>query len=625
MKRFATILVLLLIGSVAVFAQMTETANHNAYDTKSAWTGPDSTMPYEGDQGVRTVWVTQDCDKDGKPEILATDYSNRGRVHVFEMSGPNTLELVWSSPRHQPGGGGSTPRWARDGDLDGDGNREIIFPWYNSGDSAVQVYEYQGSDNDWGTTAALELPMNLFAPQGVGNFRMNREVGGVFDADGDGRDELITVNRDHKVYILGVVGDVGGFGSWQLEGGDPAVHPDNRFSGGSQWQSVQADIDGDGMKEIVNHYWNFYGFWSIDPMGADSYRYPMPSVDSATIDAAKTDFYHEYCPSDAVSYMGLTVADVDGDNKDEIAGVLYIGGTDPLNYDVSLVSLTTADTGVYVWRDSTQYGTLGENLWEIAGKTAGSHWGHAAYDFNENGREELLIGGSAEFNIIGLEYKGSGDILDGANYDKTVLYPGDVALYHEIDYYDSAGVVDTVRRESPFVSKMYAGSDLDGNSMKEAVLAYQSVADSITYTRYVYNPQGIPPTFEQDSTWKEVNQNAINIRVVEYTGATGFRELPLTIVTPEDYVLEQNYPNPFNPSTNIGFTLPVNKKISLVIYDMLGKEVKTLIGDEQYDKGTHRVTWDGTNNSGLRVASGNYIYMLRFGNFSKSAKMTLLK
>jgi hypothetical protein len=582
MKRFATILVLLLIGSVAVFAQMTETANHNAYDTKSAWTGPDSTMPYEGDQGVRTVWVTQDCDKDGKPEILATDYSNRGRVHVFEMSGPNTLELVWSSPRHQPGGGGSTPRWARDGDLDGDGNREIIFPWYNSGDSAVQVYEYQGSDNDWGTTAALELPMNLFAPQGVGNFRMNREVGGVF-------------------------------------------HPDNRFSGGSQWQSVQADIDGDGMKEIVNHYWNFYGFWSIDPMGADSYRYPMPSVDSATIDAAKTDFYHEYCPSDAVSYMGLTVADVDGDNKDEIAGVLYIGGTDPLNYDVSLVSLTTADTGVYVWRDSTQYGTLGENLWEIAGKTAGSHWGHAAYDFNENGREELLIGGSAEFNIIGLEYKGSGDILDGANYDKTVLYPGDVALYHEIDYYDSAGVVDTVRRESPFVSKMYAGSDLDGNSMKEAVLAYQSVADSITYTRYVYNPQGIPPTFEQDSTWKEVNQNAINIRVVEYTGATGFRELPLTIVTPEDYVLEQNYPNPFNPSTNIGFTLPVNKKISLVIYDMLGKEVKTLIGDEQYDKGTHRVTWDGTNNSGLRVASGNYIYMLRFGNFSKSAKMTLLK
>ncbi|MCK5572823.1 MAG: hypothetical protein KAJ12_08675, partial [Bacteroidetes bacterium] len=100
MTRWATILALLLIGAVTVFAQYTETANHNAFDTKAAWTGPDTTMPYAGDQGVRTVWVTQDCDNDGKPEILATDYSNRGRVHVFEMSGPNTLELVWSSPRH---------------------------------------------------------------------------------------------------------------------------------------------------------------------------------------------------------------------------------------------------------------------------------------------------------------------------------------------------------------------------------------------------------------------------------------------------------------------------------------------------------------------------------------------
>jgi len=57
----------------------------------------------------------------------------------------------------------------------------------------------------------------------------------------------------------------------------------------------------------------------------------------------------------------------------------------------------------------------------------------------------------------------------------------------------------------------------------------------------------------------------------------------------------------------------------------VGQEVKTLISAADFKKGSHQVIWDGTNNAGSRVASGNYIARLTFGNFSKSIKMTMLK
>jgi len=162
MKSIVTTIAVLLLFSSAALAQFEELAGHNLYQTKANWTGPDSLKPYTQTPpedpaqtlGVRTVWVAQDLDKDGKPEILATDYTMTGRIHVFEYNGTNTLELVWSTPRRPNGGGTSlTPRWVRDGDLDGDGNREIIVPWTlaNGADTAIHVFEWTGADNDFGS------------------------------------------------------------------------------------------------------------------------------------------------------------------------------------------------------------------------------------------------------------------------------------------------------------------------------------------------------------------------------------------------------------------------------------------------------------------------------------------
>jgi photosystem II stability/assembly factor-like uncharacterized protein len=99
---------------------------------------------------------------------------------------------------------------------------------------------------------------------------------------------------------------------------------------------------------------------------------------------------------------------------------------------------------------------------------------------------------------------------------------------------------------------------------------------------------------------------------------------PFTGKLPDDFQLLQNFPNPFNPTTQIVFSMPKAADVSLVIYDMLGRKVRTLITGNQ-SVGTHSVTWDGLNDNGSRVASGSYIYRLSGNDFSISKRMQLVR
>jgi flagellar hook assembly protein FlgD len=93
---------------------------------------------------------------------------------------------------------------------------------------------------------------------------------------------------------------------------------------------------------------------------------------------------------------------------------------------------------------------------------------------------------------------------------------------------------------------------------------------------------------------------------------------------PDQFAVYQNYPNPFNPSTIITYALPQASKVTIVIYDMLGREVKTLV-DNYETPGNHQIVWNGDNNFGAKVASGAYIYRVVAGNFVATKKMVLLK
>ena len=88
---------------------------------------------------------------------------------------------------------------------------------------------------------------------------------------------------------------------------------------------------------------------------------------------------------------------------------------------------------------------------------------------------------------------------------------------------------------------------------------------------------------------------------------------------PSNYLLLQNYPNPFNPSTKISFSLPKAGNVKLIVYDVLGREVATLV-NEFTSAGIHAIDFNATN-----LSSGIYIYRIEAGNFTDTKKMILLK
>ncbi len=93
---------------------------------------------------------------------------------------------------------------------------------------------------------------------------------------------------------------------------------------------------------------------------------------------------------------------------------------------------------------------------------------------------------------------------------------------------------------------------------------------------------------------------------------------------PLRYELSQNYPNPFNPITQIQFTIPENQKVTLIIYDILGRKVRTMVNDNM-TSGKYLKTWNGTNDLGVNVASGVYFYRLKTDNYVKVRKMILIR
>lgn len=95
---------------------------------------------------------------------------------------------------------------------------------------------------------------------------------------------------------------------------------------------------------------------------------------------------------------------------------------------------------------------------------------------------------------------------------------------------------------------------------------------------------------------------------------------------PENFNLEQNYPNPFNAQTTISFQIGnrMAQSVSLMIYDLQGKEVRTILYGN-LTSGSYRFTWDGRNNNDENVASGVYHYLLQVGKNKDIKKMTLLR
>ncbi|UCE66865.1 MAG: T9SS type A sorting domain-containing protein, partial [Candidatus Zixiibacteriota bacterium] len=202
----------------------------------------------------------------------------------------------------------------------------------------------------------------------------------------------------------------------------------------------------------------------------------------------------------------------------------------------------------------------------------------------------------------------------------------------------------------------YVNSDISSygipkpDSIKPGTWAFSEspVIDSETFTLYfpdspdsAVNGPGILAyvfIFDRDPGVFEIDDSPAYVMYMDDTTGTylsdvysvgapvGYEWKPpkLTTGLPDVFTLSQNYPNPFNSRTNICFNMPKPGFTELKVFDILGRQITTLVSEE-LPAGEHIINWDGSNAAGKPIAGGIYFYVLKAGDFRESKKMLYLK
>jgi len=149
------------------------------------------------------------------------------------------------------------------------------------------------------------------------------------------------------------------------------------------------------------------------------------------------------------------------------------------------------------------------------------------------------------------------------------------------------------------------------------------------------NPSEVSIGYWDGNVWRELISNVsedrkriegIGTHMGHYTLMEKGSGMPLALdqnlLIPTEYALFQNYPNPFNPETTIHYDLPETEFVTLVIYDILGRELVTLVNKTQ-PAGRYQIVWDGNNAQDTPAVSGIYFYRILTNGYSQTKKMVL--
>jgi hypothetical protein len=211
---------------------------------------------------------------------------------------------------------------------------------------------------------------------------------------------------------------------------------------------------------------------------------------------------------------------------------------------------------------------------------------------------------------------GSNLIVGMKGYNNSATLPGG-GIYHFINNGSNWVLADTALMLRQVVAITAYGINI-----------YAATSDS-----------GVFRSTDNGATWTNINSGlkdlgtgsiTISNSYMYATTPSGVWKRPLSEISavddnlsgiriPAECNLSQNYPNPFNPSTIISYQIPTTRFVTLKVYDILGREVKTLV-NEQKNAGSYKVSFDGS-----KLASGVYIYQLCAGGFIKTRKLLLIK
>lgn len=304
-----------------------------------------------------------------------------------------------------------------------------------------------------------------------------------------------------------------------------------------------------------------------------------------------------------VRYNGTNNADdVPSDMRLDVSGNIYITGG----------SSGSTSSNDYV---TIKYNSAGQEQWNAR--------------YNGTGNDNDVSFGLA-VSAAGNVYVTGSSIGQGSATDyATVMY-------------NSSGVQQWVSRyNGPNNTSDDASSidvDVSGNAFVTG--ASNSGGTNLDYLTLKYNPAGVQmweqryngPADGVDAALSVCVDGSGNIYITGNSQGSGsssdYATLKYSVLTaiepvsseiPASYMLYDNYPNPFNPNTNIRFAIPVAGYVKLTLFDMLGREVETLVNGN-LTAGTYNTAWNASNHS-----SGVYFYKIQAGNFSEIKKMILVK
>ena len=203
-------------------------------------------------------------------------------------------------------------------------------------------------------------------------------------------------------------------------------------------------------------------------------------------------------------------------------------------------------------------------------------------------------------------------IFNGMSIESAAFNPADGLLYVSNDQRSDSLIYTEAGQTIVADSLVWYSYDTETGEMNPAFHFVAKVPDAAD--RY---PRGLGFTADGNTayigTFSAVQDR---IQKVVRTGV-GVKEVDGAV--PSEYSLSQNYPNPFNPTTKISFSIPVSEQVTIKVYDVLGKEVATLL-NEVKSAGTYEVDFNASN-----LSSGLYVYTISSGKFMQSRKMMLLK
>ena len=590
---------------------------HSLITTRTVHTfSPDSSFqvfsalvgsPVGDDQSHSEGALWGDIDGDGWQDLFVTNISNQPNL-LFRNDGQGDF-LGADGGDLTAGPGDSYGAVLADLDDDGDldafvGNGTFASPrnnglYWNNGDGTFTAESAGEVVSDGGRTWSVSA----------------------VDYDGDGFLDLFAANYDQSNFLYRNNGD----GTFTRITDGPVV-TQRAFSLGHVW----GDYDSDGHPDLFVAHGDLSG--RSEPANG-LYRNNGDGTFTAVTDAPIV--------TDGGNSTGGSFADYDGDGDLDLLVTNYFG----------------EDNALYRNDGGTWTRDIFNPVNNDGGASVGSAWG----DYDNDGDLDLYISNDLDENNFFYINRGTGvfervlsggPVSDGgrsngtawADYDRD----GDLDLFVTNGNLTSQSNI-LYRNNNPAPQNGWIQIDLEGRrSNRSAIGARVAALATIRgQSRWQHGEvSGQTGYNAQNSLTVEfglgdaTQVDSLVIRwpsgIVQSTGALAVNQF-LSIVedttlvgiagggtAPETYWLAQNYPNPFNPSTRVDFGVGRAGWVTLTVYDLLGRTVRTLV-DEPLAAGRHTVTWNGRDDRGRAVSSGVYLYRLEAGAIQHLRKMLLVK